>query len=275
MSAKRNLNLIIELLMKRRQVRTFFELAKDMNMHASTFSNKVKMLSENMDFACDFAKQLAQHLKVSTDDLENMVCNYTGRDDVYKRLIEVQLNEFRRLHERYVPEIFELTRRLDKGDIYTLVTCCTPIEHYDKDLLTEIVSAIERGVTFRYIFPNRNNEILSNLINKYPGTEVANCFDLAEVHEKIFLKLLRDNDITEISIREHVKCASSANPLLVTPFTKFIQVSQYLLGSLETVVFAEARIGSTEDLSVIRYWYPVPRVDSQHINYMIKEALEE
>jgi len=256
-------------------------LAHDMEIPASTLSRSLKNLgSTKYDSA--FAIRLAKSLQVPISSLEEACKNGEDlRPDVYHSLIEHQISFFRPKSSGYMKEILDVTKRLRQGDWYTLVTCYVPLECYDRELSRTISEAIRMGVTFCYIFPDPktssdDSRDYDKIIEPYLTSDTRGWKEIVDEFNKRFMDWLdKDCGLPQEVIKSRVIVRFSSDPILISPFSKFILISRQILGTLDFTVFCEARIGTPNDSRPLPYWYPMSRVDAQKIEERIHKVIEE
>ena len=252
-----------------------------MGIHPSTFSLHLKSLSARKDTAADFTQRLARILEVDATDFQQWLSAPSGDDfGTLPRILEQLEATFRPLNKSYINEILDVTRALHADDSYTLITCIAPLEYHDHQLADTIATAIRRGAQFRYVFPTSARpksrrasepfDIAGHLTN-YLTPETINFANLVDQHDRVYLPRLAALGVTGQELSKRVHCRTSSDPFLVNPFTKFIHIRRLLPGAVDITVLVEARFGSFTHTDALKYWYPLPRVETQLIDLRVKE----
>lgn len=251
-------------------------LAHDMEMPASTLSRSLKNLG-NTKYDSAFAIRLAGRLMVPLYILEE-ACR-KGKDldqDVYQSLANKLTNYFGSRSANYMGEIFEVTKKLSEGDSYTLVTCYVPMECYNTKLAKVIADAIKKKVTFRYVFPDRRNKncelVYENFIKRYLTAETRGWKDIESEFKECFITALeKKHSVSRDELHNQVAWSFTSDPILMTPFSKFILITQRKMGETEFMVFSEARIWSHDAERHLTCWYPIPQIEAQKIEEAIND----
>ena len=265
----------LEFLMKRRNYASFKEISRAIGLHPSTLSSYIRKMSEDRSLSTvpeSFTERLCKVLDIDREYLSMILVMEHPKDlHAIRHLIEQQINTYKPLNETYISEILDLTSRLYRGDIYTLITCFTPLEHNDLELQERIAEAILKGVTFRYIFP-KDEENYKSSIERYLTEDTRNCFLLPIWHKERLVDNLRKRGIEDEILKLRVKSYTDDDPILVSPINKYIHITRSLLGAEDTAVFGEVRVGTIHGSSVMRYWHPLPRSHAQSIDRKVKEV---
>jgi len=265
---------IISFLMKRKGIKSKSDLASRINIHPSTLSTAIKDISEGrIDDRYDIINKLAGELEVTPDDIIEPIKKGKLPDlDAHAQVVRETLSEYKEINKGYVSDILDLTRKLGQDDVYTLVTCHDPLEYDDEELMRNIVRAINNGAKFRYVFPDEN--LRGNKHMKLHMTRhTRGCFSLKNMFQE-YADELEKHGLSANKVRKKVEMRTSSDLVLMSPYNKYIHLTRRLIGTENTTVFSEIRIGESDSTEIIKYWYPLPRYDAQAISEAISRTFK-
>lgn len=266
----------LKFLMARKGIRNFQDLARRMNLHPSTLSIYISRLGSGEGLPKNFIGNLAEQLYIEQGNLKDFLFNpdIPTQDLIF--LYEFSRNRENALEffcKHYTQDRLDLLTKLGKGAILTYITCEPPIEHSDPEFKQETLNALERKVVFRYIFPDKDGSI-KDKIKPYLTEKTLNWQELEQSHQQ-FLSTLKHLGVSKETRDAQISYRTTNDPILISPLYNLFHLTLEYLGLPEVIVFQENKVGNYSKMSERRFWSPLPRIETQHIDKRIKEIFDE